>query len=280
MTLKVNSVEFLILGAGWTSHFLIPLLQRHGITFAATSTTGHDSTIPFKYDPASSSTEPYSHLPSARTVLITFPLKGPNQSTQLTSLYRKVHGNDNRWIQLGSTGIFTAPHWNDHNSSYDKESERAIAEEELLSLDGCVVNLAGLYGEARDPKNWITRVAKSKEDVKKKNALHMIHGNDVAAGIVAVHEHFTPGKRWLLTDLRVYDWWDLMQAWGKEARKRAKETIGEEAESLQFEKWVGELMEEEEVRALPRDKERLGRILDSRGFWYEMGVWPEMGRIG
>jgi hypothetical protein len=30
---------------------------------------------------------------------------------------------------------------------------RAIAEDELRDLGGCVLNLAGLYGGERDPKN-------------------------------------------------------------------------------------------------------------------------------
>ena len=43
--------------------------------------------------------------------------------------------------------------------------------------------------------------------------------------------------------------------------------------------WVGELMVEEDVRALPRDTSAVGRRLDGRGFWYYMGIWPTQGRI-
>jgi hypothetical protein len=67
--------------------------------------------------------------------------------------------------------------------------------------------------------------------------------------------HFSPslasGQRWLLTDGRIYDLWDLVVAWGSPA------TNG---------KWVRELPREEGVRALPRDHERLRRCLDSREF--------------
>jgi hypothetical protein len=38
----------------------------------------------------------------------------------------------------------------------------------MLELNGCVLNLAGLYGGERDPKNWVTRVAKTKDEVKGK----------------------------------------------------------------------------------------------------------------
>ena len=307
--LTLDPVDFLILGAGWTSNFLIPQLKSSSITFAATTTTGHDGTIPFKYEPSSSSTSQYSKLPSAKTVLVAFPLKGEGQSKQITSLYRQVHGDQNNWIQLGSTGIFSASHWNDCSSPYNTENERAVAEDEMLELNGCVLNLAGLYGGERDPKNWVTRVAKTKDEVKGKKgerqfpmfwspvvvadsrpeaaqlltnlALHLIHGADVARAIIAVHNSFTHSKRWLLTDLRVYDWWDLIQDWGAKARARASDALGvERAEELQYEKWVGELMEEEGVKALPRPAEGLGRVLDSRAFWAKMGTWPREGRVG
>ncbi|MCJ1243817.1 hypothetical protein MMC30_001014 [Trapelia coarctata] len=279
MIVAMNSVDILVLGAGWTSTFLLPLLQRSSITYAATTTNGRDSTIPFNFDPSSSNPEQYARLPNARTILVTFPLKGPHQSTHLTSLYRQIHGNDNRWIQLGSTGIFEAPHWNDENSPYNTENQRAVAEDELLGLGGCVLNLAGLYGGARNPKAWLTRVAKSKEDVNAKKALHLIHGVDVARAIVAVHQHFTPGKRWLLTDLHVYDWWDLMDSWGKGVGEGDGETNTEAGKHLQYQKWVGELMFEGKVRALPRGPEELGRVLDGRGFWGAMNIWPAMGSV-
>lgn len=70
------------------------------------------------------------------------------------------------WIQLGSTGIFSAKEWNDFESPWNRENGRGIAEEELLGLEVCkgtVLNLAGLYDdEVRRPRNWVGRVAKSK----------------------------------------------------------------------------------------------------------------------
>ena len=278
--IRLKQVDVLILGAGWTSTFLIPLLCSYSVSYAATTTTGHNNTIPFKFSPDSEDLEQYSTLPAARTILVTFPLKGVGQSKQIVSLYRKVHGDENEWVQLGSTGIFAASHWNDHNSVYKTDDPRAIAEDELINLGGCVLNLAGLYGGERDPKNWVVRVAKTKEQVKAKKALHLIHGEDVARAILAIHQLFTPRKRWLLTDLRVYDWWDLIQDWGALAQERAHSTLGkEDAEKLEYTKWVGEALMEEGVKSLPRSAEDLGRVLDSRAFWSKMGVWPSQGRV-
>lgn len=172
----------------------------------------------------------------------------------------------------------------DLHSPYDTNNERAMAEDELRSLGGCVLNLVGLYGGERQPKTWVTRVATSKEQVKLKGALHLIHGHDVAQAIIATHRAFVKardkveGKRYMLTDLHVYDWWDLIQMWGKEAREKVKSS-GTTEEGLDYERWVGELMIEEDIKALPRDEERLGRRLDGRAFWQQMGIWPEMGRV-
>ena len=292
-----GSVDILILGAGWTSRFLIPLLREHGVTYAATSTSGRDGTLPFKFDPASDAEEPYAGLPAAKTILITFPLRGAGQSQHLTTLYNRTHqpsspaarastppppqdGTDRQWIQLGTTGIFTGSSWSSSTSPYDVHNPRAVAEDELQRLaGGCVLNLAGLYdGAVRDPRDWLARVAKTKEQLGAKGSLHLVHGVDVARAVLALHANFTPGRRWIVADLHVYDWWDLALAWGEEARRRAGEGVGP-AEELQFERWVAELMDEHDVRALPRGVERLGRLLDSREFWKTMGIQPKMKHV-
>lgn len=285
--LSSRKVDILILGAGWTSTFLIPLLRENDVSFAATTTTGHDvegqKTIPFKFDPESNDTSPYEGLPPADTVLVTFPLTGHGQAKTITSLYRHVHGTSNGWIQLGATSIYKSDAgWSNESSDYDHSNPRGIAEDELISCaKGCVLDLAGLYGGARQPKNWLTRVAKTKEECRKKGALHLIHGADVAKAVLAVHRTGDKvfGKRWIIMDLRVYDWYDLFMTWGAEAKENARVTMGEEqAEKLDYVRWIGELMIDEDIKALPRDSEKLGRRLDGRAFWNTVGKWPGAGR--
>ncbi|KAF2023752.1 hypothetical protein EK21DRAFT_118474 [Setomelanomma holmii] len=276
----MKQVDLLILGAGWTSTFLIPQLDDENISFAATTTTGRDNTIPFKFAPDSGDAEPYKRLPAAQTVLITFPLTGHGQSKTLVGLYRSLHGAKNTFVQLGSTGIFNKlPNgWSTEASLYDTSDARAIAEDELLGLGGCVLNLSGLYGGTRVPRTWLPRLAKSKEDVKKRGAVHFVHGEDVARAIIATYRKPSPGKRWIIADLRVYDWYDLIMSFSAMAEE-GNESVQELETRLQFAKWVGELMVEEEVRALPREMRVLGRKLDSRGFWEYHGLWPRHKRL-
>jgi hypothetical protein len=278
-----KEVDLLILGAGWTSTFLTTQLNAEGITYAATTTTGRDGTIPFKFEPNSGSSEPYKGLPSARTVVVTFPLRGHGQSKSIVGLYRSVHGAKNQWIQLGATTIFNQlPNdWSNDNSPYNKSDVRAVAEDELLELGGSVLNLSGLYGGTRVPREWLPRFAKSKEDVKQKGAVHFVHGEDVARAIIAEHRNFSHGKRWIIADMRVYDWYDLILSFSSmTGEPDAGSNSTEDREMrLEYAKWVGELMVEEGIRALPRDMSVLGRKLDSRGFWKHHGIWPRHRRL-
>lgn len=190
-------------------------------------------------------------------------------------------------------------HWTDRSSPYDTTNARAAAEDELLSLSAetYVLNLAGLFGGSRNPVNWIARVAPSKEALRVKGSIHLIHGRDVARAIVAVHRapprlqpqpKATPppsekgtaskqlGQRYLLTNLRVFDWWDLASSQPVSVPDGAQLTEAEE-HRLQVAKWVGELMQEEEVRGLPRSVEQMGRAMDGRDFWRDSGLMPEVG---
>ena len=106
--MTVMILDLLILGAGWTSTFLIPLCKERGVSYAATSRGGRDDTIAFEFDPHSVDPGPFQNLPNAKTVLITFPIKVPGASERLVKLYRQTHGEGphSAFIQLGSTGIW------------------------------------------------------------------------------------------------------------------------------------------------------------------------------
>lgn len=107
----MESVDILILGAGWTSDFLIPLLQESNITFAATTRDGRErSGIPtkkFVFDPTSDDVTPFKQLPDAQTILIVFPIYISGASAKLIDMWKKVHSETKTtFIQLGSTGIW------------------------------------------------------------------------------------------------------------------------------------------------------------------------------
>lgn len=297
-----QALDILILGAGWTATFLIPVLRDRGISFAATTSDGRHvagcPTLKWRFDPSApdpDQTKAFALLPRARHVLITFPLKGKGQSALLTKAYAETHGGEGktfRFIQLGSTGIWQSDPrqvpWLDRRSPYKADDQRAVAEDELLGLGGCVLNLAGLWGGERDVKHWVDRVATTKEAVRAKTSLHMVHGVDVARVIAAVvqagstgpaeggegggWDSVGKGQRWMVTDGFVYDWWSLFASWS---------SIGEDgSEPIKQAKWVYELMREDGVRALPRSMEALGRCYDSRDLWETLGITPLKAGLG
>jgi hypothetical protein len=109
-------------------------------------------------------------------------------------------------------------------------------------------------------------------------SLHMIHGLDLARAILAVHAQFdkAAGQRWILTDGRVYDWWDLASAWGSGGEQSRGSADGPHGPQSA---WVQQFMQEQGLRALPRNVELLGRALDSREFWTTFELSPAMARL-
>lgn len=266
-----ETVDLLVLGAGWTSTFLLPLLTARKISYAATTRAGSPTTIAFTFDPASDSQAPFRALPAATTVLITFPITGTGHSQRLVDLYTATHpssssSSSTQFIQLGSTSVWSSAGTSTRHAPIDAASVRGRAESELLALGGTVLNLAGLWdGSTRDPKRWLERVADTKDKLRVKGRLHLVHGEDVARAVVAVHHQHTAGQRWLVTDMRSYDWWDLALAWGQPPLQAA----------------VVELMAEAAppVGVLPRAIGENGgggdgRVLDSSEFWQAFGLVP------
>jgi len=310
---NMTTVDILILGAGWTSAFLIPLCAGRFISYAATSRPSHSKpdTIPFEFEEndANPDKEQFQALPDARTVLITFPITAKGASERLVRMYEKTRAKGSegktRWIQLGSTRIWEINSveiegsdsniWLDRHSPINKTNARAAAEEELLALSPgtptTVLNLAGLWGGVRQAKRVIGRVAPTKEALKNRGSLHMIHGEDVSRAILAIHDDFdkATGERWLLTDKRVHDWWDLVHAWGiryatsdlniAPEEPSEQELLQKQAGKGPHPEWVQELMKEAGIRTLPRSIEKMGRALDSQDFWNTFQLEPVMGRL-
>ncbi|KAI8451185.1 hypothetical protein BY996DRAFT_7318986 [Phakopsora pachyrhizi] len=332
---QINSsddpIDLLILGAGWTSNFLVPYIDNHTeLTYASTTRSGggkFDSIrFDYRYDPSlrdepeemNRQLETFRKLPYAKMVLITFPITEDGGGENLLKLYSQTHRSKNLdvdgkgqrqvvdVIQLGSSGIYDGgptvsanpdeikffsdkdSPYIDRHSRFELTNPRARSESELLSLnesdrfDGMkfrttVLNLSGLWGDDRNIRNYVSKVAPSKDVLRNKTSVHMIHGLDVSRSIVRVFEkfHLAAGQRWILTDGRVYDWWDLASAWGESGLKdRLSDiTLGDQA------RWVRELMKETSVRTLPRTPNQLGRALDSLEFWSTFGISPVRARL-
>lgn len=152
---------------------------------------------------------------------------------------------------------------------------RSLVEQAFLErypARGTVLNLVGLHGipegeegKPRVVSNFLKRVAPSKEALRAKGSLHLVHGRDAARAIVMVHERAGEAAgRWIVSDGLVRDWWAV-----------ALELGGEEVRG-----WVLQLIREHGVRVLPRapGSAGLGRVVDGAEFWLGLGGGPE--RVG
>jgi hypothetical protein len=279
-------VDILVLGAGWLYQFLQPLFKTSTISHAATTTTGRDGTLPLKFDPSHIDRAQFDALPTARVVLITFPVQGSQALTLLLDLYassRPSTPTSPFFILLGSSGSYSGPGWHDrHSSPSQPPSARWEAEDELLREGGCVLNLSGLMGEPiRDGRIWDRAILalKTDEEIWAKGSVHFVSGTDVARAIVACFRAATghdkevekaKGQRWLLTDLRVYDWWTLI--WDNAQALDSMD--GHKPRS--FRDIISRGMQRDGTRALSRNGEALGwRMLDAREFWQTFGLMPQ-----
>lgn len=177
-----KEVDILIFGLGWTSTFLVPLLKRQTIEFAGTTTTGRDGSYKFKfdYDPAreiqssdGDSLEQYRVLPTAKTLLITFPIRGKEAMKYFMKSYQDTHEKKREYqvIILGSSGIWSIEgqeQWVTRHSKYDVTNARAEAEDWVIEQGGCALDLSGLWGGERQVRHWIDGVAGTKELLKSK----------------------------------------------------------------------------------------------------------------
>jgi hypothetical protein len=103
---SASPCDLLILGAGWTFSFLESHLSTHPyISYIGTTRDGRNNTLKWMWDSEEEGEGQYEVLPRAKTVLVTFPIKGRGGSKRMVDGYEAVHG-EVKWIQLGSTGIF------------------------------------------------------------------------------------------------------------------------------------------------------------------------------
>ncbi|SNX86305.1 related to epoxide hydrolase [Melanopsichium pennsylvanicum] len=295
-----SSVDVLLLGSGWTGSFLIPLLEQNRIRYAYTSRSppdeknpADDHKIQFELtDPVTR--QSLQSLPRASTVIIIFPIKKLDQVDDLVNEYEELHGTS-RWVQLGSTGIWGSGR---HNSSspFDIQNARAAAEQRLLDITSAscaknsnagraaILNLAGLYGGLRQPRNFASRVGSSKQLLSLKGSVHFVHGQDVARAIILLHQSQSAGwaRRWILSDTRVYDWWQLFRF----LRPALPDHPQDSPETAQ--RWVDELLEENNIRSLPRPiankrgqclPHYLERALEGHEFWNLFNEKPSVKSV-
>ncbi|KAK9766838.1 hypothetical protein K7432_003770 [Basidiobolus ranarum] len=222
-----NFVEILILGKGFIGNYVYDLCKKEGLTVAATTRDGREGTIPWTL-------ESRTTLPPAKTVVITFPIGTGAEFRTLAEEYNKLHDIQPQYIFLSSTRPFDKLNSTRH-SPIDPKHTRLDTEKAVLEAPfrGSIVHLSGLWGGARQPRNWL-RFFMTPEKLKSSivsRQLHLVHGADVAKAIVrGLHSQFTPGERWLLSDGKVYDRLELVKSWKNQDQLKIIESLRSDPE--------------------------------------------------
>ncbi|OMJ09507.1 hypothetical protein AYI69_g7022 [Smittium culicis] len=135
-----HTVPLLILGKGFIGTYVADLCASKGIRFVATTTDGRDGTtkfaLPKNDQPAESFLEAARNLPSASSVLVTFPLDGKQGVENFVDSYTNTRPSEIKvnWIYLGSTGVFTHVPSN-RNTPRDKNINPTRQESEDCFID-------------------------------------------------------------------------------------------------------------------------------------------------
>lgn len=303
-------VDVLLLGSGWTSAWLLPELFSQDITFAYTNRTGTKPpwlalpghhpvkwTCPGAGESRIQWRRSFKDLPVARLVVVVMALNDDVAAKELISSYHAyVHEKSAgaaerpKFCILSSTGAYgKGRHTSADRPPISGASPRYIAESALLSTfkrDIVVLSLAGLYGgSTRHPLNWLSKVAGDEEKLGTKGSLHLVHGKDVTQAVLGVWHQLEHsgrndkssvwGQRWIVTDGRVYDWWQLaLELPPQDSEDRSK-----------YAKWVNKLKSQHGVKHLPRPvgsaeqgpPQYLDRELSSDSFWEVIGKKPSVG---
>ncbi|PWN31673.1 uncharacterized protein FA14DRAFT_162608 [Meira miltonrushii] len=211
---------------------------------------------------------------------------GPTLQNAPCNLSSADQSADTLFNQTLKKGSHQSP-WFDRNSKIDdvprSRGENAFLEfnQNKDAVQTSVLCLSGLWGHGRSLRRYVGRIAPTRERLAKLGSVHFIHGHDLARALLAMHDQWNKaaGQRWILTNERVYDLWDLISQWGN-AGEDGRDHIPQGLQPI----WVQELINESRkskkestrIRALPRTPEQLGYALDSSDFWSTFGLFPEV----
>ena len=223
MTRRVTS-PLIVLGSGYTGHVLYRTGISKGRAVLATSRnplnnlTGIPSEQCLQFDLEQPSTWP--NIPMGADLIWCFPAAPLEQVQAFT---RRLDAPTRRIVVLGSTSAYEVsdqaaeypPPWIDESAPIDLNKPRVQGEEYLRNKLGAIVlRVAGIYGQGRNPLDWIRsgRVSPSRKYV------NLIHVEDLAAICLAAMEKGKPGEAYNVSDGTPRTWNEIcvtaQQRWG------------------------------------------------------------------
>ncbi|MGQ0555777.1 MAG: hypothetical protein ACT4PN_07540 [Nitrospiraceae bacterium] len=156
--------------------------------------------------------ETWQAIPTTTDIVWCFPavpIELVRQFADTASLHTR------RLVVLGSTSAYDVdasaeypPPWVDETAPIDLKKPRVRGEELLrTAYDAIILRVAGIYGPARNPVEWIRtgRVTRSRKYV------NLIHVEDLASSCLAALTHADSGGVYNISDGHPRTWMDICQ---------------------------------------------------------------------
>ena len=217
------SKTVVILGAGYTARFLLPLASHHYAHVLATSRVPekHLSHIApnrrIRFDLTQQDT--WKNIPTETDLLWCFPAVPLHLVQEFSATFDSP---SRRLMVLGSTSAYDVgsskeypPPWIDESAPINLAKPRVQGEEFLrINCGAIVLRVAGIYGPGRNPVDWIRtgRVGASRKYV------NLIHVEDLAAICLTSLRQGAPGDVYNVSDGIPRTWEDICriteERWG------------------------------------------------------------------
>ena len=195
--------RLVILGAGYLARFILPLTSFYpSVFYTSRDPETHLGWVHqqqrVRFDLAQPST--WKNLPSGADLLWCFPAT-PLEAVRSFAQASRAFGT---LVVLGSTSAYdvgdssqSPPAWIDETSPVDFSKPRVQGEEFLRhEYKAMVLRVAGIYGPARHPYNWIKTGRVSLSD----KYVNLIHVEDLAAVCQAALQYGVPGEIYNVSD--------------------------------------------------------------------------------
>ena len=153
--------------------------------------------------------ETWENLPSVDATIWTFPAV---PLAQVQDFYKALSEKLGRIVIIGTTGSFEVEYSGqvvNEESPINSDQPRVIGENYLLEQGATVVHSAGIYGEGRDPRDWVMRGLVGPED----RYVNFIHVDDLCQFLLAATEPEHAGKRYVASDSNPQKWSELIESW-------------------------------------------------------------------
>jgi nucleoside-diphosphate-sugar epimerase len=228
----------LVLGAGYTGHFLIQKLRQEGYDVRCTRrSSSAPDVIPFDLENEST----WANLPTADVTYWTFPPSSLELAKRFLAKHKVSMG---RIAMVGTTSAFVV----DTPDAIITETTpkkpnlvRNSIEDFFLSQGAVVVHAAGIYGPGRDPRRWMSsgRVQPSSK------YLNLIHVEDLCQILIAAGDYrpagAPSGKTYLAADGNPYRWVEIFNRLGVAAPPAETKAETPESKRIDPQKTLGEL---------------------------------------